>query len=285
MCETQPGPRCSSHTYKKMQKSEENVVKAEKELDKLNRTIQVCKDSYDMKKAQELLNRKRAKVEKLIELEEAHLDAVAEYNTSPAGLAELKEKMDKTSNPKEKSNLASLYRESADERDRQRCSRKLYVRNQEADPELMRKRVETMERMKANYLAAWERREDETGMRMAKNQYAISRDRVLLAEAGNARAQALSPCSLRDALNRKQGVQGCYVRVGKDHLVEDYSEYFPHGNPIDEVTSVEKDGSGYLLVTKSGQKVRSGEILDAIYPEQIQRKKQALNRSASLAHV
>lgn len=266
MCDALPGARCSSHMRKQVIAKEQGIKSSYAKIKDLDGEIQRAHESHDMRKLDDLLNKQDTTFQRLRVLHDELVDAKNDFYTTPDGIKELQEAVNKEKNPKTKAQLQAMMNEGVQTRQRQKHSLKLVKRNKtNLENVNLASRLNSLEKYKREYLKAHAEGGD---INAPLGRYVIARDRILLAEAGNREASAVRSVSLSDAL-RKQGDNsdwsGYYARIPDDYLVESKSEYFPYGNPIERVNSVSRDGEGYAVTLANGETIRSGELLLPIY--------------------
>lgn len=265
MCDALPGTRCSTHVAEKMDKKLASINRSQEKVRKLENDIDKAYKNHNLSEVGKLLEAQDNQIMRLQELKNEYASIKADYYTTPEGMKEVQKSIDEEKDPREKAKLKKFLAENEETRISQKYSYELYQRSKKnSQVNSYQTRLEQLRQFKEEYLNKHKSGEDST---REKIKYQTARDRVRLAEAGNLQAVALRQHLLSDAIKQTptQEWKNFYAEVPSTSLVPEASKYFPHGNPLEKVKSVVRDGKGYAVELESGTHVRTGVLMSPVY--------------------
>lgn len=266
MCDALPGTRCSTHVIEKMNNKRASIDKTQQKIRGLEQDIDAAYKEHNLTEVGKLLETQDRQILRLQELKSEYASIAADYYTTPEGMREVQRSIDNETDPKQKAKLKKFLKENEEARASQKYSYELYQRGKEnSKTSSYQTRLAQLQQYKAEYLKKHKSGEDSSRARVL---YQAARDRLRLAEAGDLKAVALQHHLLGDVLKKNPhdgNWESYYAEVPNEVLVSETSKYFPHGNPLERVKNVVKDGNGYSVELESGKQVRTGVLMAPVY--------------------
>lgn len=257
MCEALPGPRCSNHATKRMMANRVKTQKSREKLKEIDLAIDEATNECDMSKVGALLEERKVEEERYQELASKDIEFTEAWYTTEQGSSFLEKKIEQETDPKRKATLMFTRERAIATKEKQRYSKQLYDTAKSTPTEVVDRRVSQMKQAQVEYMNAYRKGEN---IDKAERRFRMAKDRILLAQAGDTESFGVTPMSISQAANYDFSEKPCYIRVPQDKLVDDHGKYFPYGNPLERVKSIDKEDVGVSVTTGNNQIIRVGEV-------------------------